>query len=109
MQNSKLKRQVCVENRNIESRRVVDGVNVRFGCIDSIETSDTHRREDRLHDQPGPDVREPVKHAAIAVEKAERNGYDAQRDGVEPDQRIEKKVGSQSAEQAIFSRLRGLA
>src|SRR5579864_853086 len=101
VKNAELKRQIGVERRNIERGGVIDGIHVRLGGIDLIKAEDAHGRKNRLHNETRPGTGEGVKTAAVAIEKTKRNRSKAEADGIEPDQRIEKEIRAQAAEQAI--------
>src|SRR5579871_596724 len=93
--NPELKRQVHVQNWNIERRSVIRSINVRLRSIDLLESCDLYRRKDRLHDQPRPCLRKPVQPFSLSVEESPRQGQDSQNHRVQPDQRIENEVRPQ--------------
>ena len=98
-----LKRQVCIQHRNIERRTVVHSVHMRFRRINFLEADDAHRRKNRLHDRLRPGPGKCVKNAAVFIEETERNGSQAKNDRVAPYQRVEKEVRAQPAEDSVVS------
>src|SRR5205814_7482393 len=73
VKNTELKRQICVQRRNVEGGRVIDRVNVRLRYVHLIESDDTKWREDRPHRELRPKTGESVQNAAISVEKSAGN------------------------------------
>src|ERR1051326_5210523 len=57
---SKLKRQIYIENRNIQRRRVISRIYMRPGSVNLVEAGHLYRGEDRVHDQPRPGSRKPM-------------------------------------------------
>src|ERR1019366_3519799 len=76
---AELKRQVNVEDRNVEGRCMSDGIDSGLGrgalvLVDvEVHARDFQRRQDRLHDEPRPEAGKIVLDAPVAVE--ERTGY----------------------------------
>src|ERR1051326_6302186 len=101
VKNTELKRQVGIQCRYVERRRMIDCVNVRLRCVHFIERDDAKRREDGLHRELRPKAGERVQDSSISVEKSERNRGYAKQNSDKPDQRIEKQIRAKATEQAV--------
>ena len=81
----KLEWQVNVEHGDVERRTVTHGVDVGPGSVDLLQPGDRYRREDGLHDQPGPDMGKVVLDAATIAENRTRQREQTHHDRVQPD------------------------
>src|SRR5208337_91071 len=103
---TELKGQVDVENRNVERRGMGDRIDaglrrVDLVLIDADIAGDFYRRQDRLHDQPRPEAGEIVLDASAAVKQRGDQGKRGQNRGVSPDQRVKNEIRAQTAEPAV--------
>src|SRR5208337_1977041 len=101
--NTELKRQINVEDRNVERRCVRDRVHAGFGVVELAvaQACDFHRRQDRLHDEPRPEAGYIVLNASVAVEERADERKRAQNQRVGPDQRVKNKIRTQAAKPAM--------
>ena len=81
----KLEWQVNVEHGDVERGTVTHGVDVGPGSVDLLQPGDRYRREDGLHDQPGPDMGKVVLDAATIAENRTRQREQTHHDRVQPD------------------------
>src|ERR1700687_4613154 len=100
---AELKWQIDIKDRYVECRCMCDRIHAWLGVVEAIITHarDFHRRQDRLHHEPGPEVGEFVLAASVAVEERTDQRNRAQNDGVGPDQRGKNKIRAQAAKPAM--------
>jgi hypothetical protein len=68
---AELKRQIDVEDRNVERRGVRDGIDLGLGVVERavVRSGDFYRGENRLHDQPRPEAGEVVLDASVTIDE----------------------------------------
>src|SRR3974377_1055303 len=95
-QNPELKRQVHVDDGDVECRRMIDGIDLRGRSIDLVEARNCDGGENRLHNEPGPESGKAVMNPAIAVEERTEQGERAEGQRVGPDERINYEIRAQA-------------
>src|SRR5258708_22733575 len=100
---AELKWQIDVKNWNVQRRCVCNRIHAGFGVVEGIVTHarDLHRRQNGLHHEPGPEARELVVDAPVAIEERTDQRNRAQNDGVGPDQRGKNEIRAHAAKPAM--------
>src|SRR5207237_9655982 len=94
-QNAELHRQVNVDNRNIQRRKVIENVKVGFGQVDLLQARDPHRSQTKLQHDPRPEAGERVLDAPAAVEYIGQQRNCAEHSGDEKYRRRDQQVRAQ--------------
>src|SRR5258708_26465742 len=95
----KLERKRSVEHRYVQRRGVIDRVDEGLGGVDFVEPRDSDRRQDRLQDQPRPELGEVVLNASAAVEERAGQRDHAEDQRVAPDEWIVDEIRTQAAQE----------
>ena len=98
---AKLKWQIHVQDRNVERRSVIHRIDMRLRSVDLVEAGDFTGEKIVFMISLRPERAKPVQEACPRFEEPERDGKDSQDQRVEPDQRIEDEIGTQTAEPAV--------
>src|SRR5258708_40095673 len=100
---AELKWQIDVKNWNVQRRCVCNRIQAGFGVVEGIVTHarDLHRRQNGVHHEPGPEARELVLDAPVAIEDGTDQGNGTHNDGVGPDQRGKNEIRTHAAKPAM--------
>jgi len=81
-----------VEDGNVERRCMRDCEDPGFGVVEASAPRDFHRRQDRLHNEPGPQAGKFVLDSSVLIEQRTDQGHRAENQRVRPDQRIQNEI-----------------